>query len=138
VQDKTVTWTIRQGVIAEMTAHARDERPRECCGLLVGLPGRVLAARRAANLSPDPNRFLIDPKAHIEARREGRVHGTEVVGYYHSHPHSAPVPSPTDLSEAWFPDLLYAIVGLAGDDAETRIYELRHAEFVELAVTVVA
>ena len=106
-----------------------------CC---VGVRGRVLEARRAANLSADPNRFLIDPKAHIDARRDGRVNGTEVVGFYHSHPHSPPVPSPTDIAEAWYPDHLYAIVGLAGDEAETRIYELRNAQFVELAVTVVA
>jgi proteasome lid subunit RPN8/RPN11 len=132
-----VAWTIRQSVIAEMASHARDERPRECCGLLVGVRGRVLAARRAANLAADPNRFLIDPQAHIDARREGRVDGTAVVGFYHSHPHSPPVPSPTDLAEAWYPDHLYAIVGLSGDAAETRIYELREAQFIELAVTIV-
>jgi proteasome lid subunit RPN8/RPN11 len=132
-----LTWTIRESVIADMAAHARDERPRECCGLLVGVRGRVDLARRAANLSPDPNRFLVDPKAHIDALREGRVHGTDVIGFYHSHPHSAPVPSATDIAEAWYPDHLYAIVGLAGGDAETRFYELRNALFVELAVTVV-
>ena len=133
-----MAWTIRQSVIAEMAAHAREERPRECCGLLVGVPGRVLEARRAANLSADPNRFLIDPRAQLDARRDGRVNGTEVVGFYHSHPHSPPVPSPTDISEAWDSGHLYAIVGLAGDEAETRIYELRNAEFVALVVAVVA
>jgi proteasome lid subunit RPN8/RPN11 len=132
-----VTWSIRESVIADMADHARDERPRECCGLLVGVPGRVVLARRAANLSADPNRFLIDPKDHIKALREGRVNGTEVVGFYHSHPHSAPVPSATDIAEAWYPDHLYAIVGLAGARAETRIYELRNAQFIEVDVTVV-
>jgi proteasome lid subunit RPN8/RPN11 len=132
-----VAWTIRQSAIAEMIKHAREERPRECCGLLVGVPSRVLAARRATNLSADPNRFLIDPKAHIDARREGRADGTEVVGFYHSHPHSPPVPSPTDLAEAWYPDHLYAIVGFAGEVAEMRIYELREAQFIQLAVAVV-
>jgi proteasome lid subunit RPN8/RPN11 len=132
-----VTWTIRRSVIAEMARHARDERPRECCGLLVGAPGRVLTARRAANLASDPNRFLIDPKTHLDVRRDGRVDGSAVVGFYHSHPHSLPIPSATDIAEAWYPDHLYAIVGLAGDAAETRIYELRDAQFVELAVVVV-
>jgi proteasome lid subunit RPN8/RPN11 len=95
-------------------------------------------ARRAANLSGDPNRYLIDPKAHLDARRDGRVQGFEVVGFYHSHPHSAPVPSPTDIAEAWYPDHLYAIVGFVGDRADTRIYELRDARFVELALTVLS
>jgi proteasome lid subunit RPN8/RPN11 len=132
-----VTWTIRQSVLAAMIRHARDERPRECCGLLVGVRGQVLTARRAANLAVDPNRYLIDPKAHIEARRDGRLDGTEVVGFYHSHPHSRPVPSVTDIAEAWYREHLYAIVGFTGDVAETRIYELRNAQFFELPLTVV-
>jgi proteasome lid subunit RPN8/RPN11 len=121
-----------------MVAHARAERPRECCGLLIGVRGSLLTARRAANLSADPNRFLIDPKAHIEARRTGRNQGLNVVGFYHSHPHSAPIPSATDVAEASYDDHLYAIVGLAGDAAETRIYELRNRQFVELTLTIVA
>jgi proteasome lid subunit RPN8/RPN11 len=133
-----VTWTLRQSVVDDMVAHARTERPRECCGLLLGAPGRVVAARRAINLSSDPSRFLIDPKAHIDARRAGRGHGIDVVGFYHSHPHSAAIPSPTDVAEAWYEDHLYAIVGLAGAAAEMRIYELRNKQFVELTVTIVA
>jgi proteasome lid subunit RPN8/RPN11 len=133
-----VTWTIRQSVLDEMVAHARAERPRECCGLLVGAGGSVLMARRALNLSADPNRFLIDPKAHIDARRDGRGSGLDVVGFYHSHPHSAPIPSVTDVAEAWYDDHLYAIVGLAGDAAETRIYELRNKQFVEVTITIIA
>lgn len=121
-----------------MVAHALEQRPRECCGLLIGPAGHVFVARRATNLSADPNRYLIDPKAYIEARRDGRVHGFEVVGFYHSHPHSAPVPSPTDIAEAWYPDHLYAIVGLVDDRVDTRIYQLRDAQFVELAMTVLA
>jgi proteasome lid subunit RPN8/RPN11 len=133
-----VTWTIRQSVLDAMVAHARDQRPRECCGLLIGRDGQVLIARRAANLSDDPNRYLLDPKAYLDARREGRIQGFAVLGFYHSHPHSAPVPSPTDIAEAWYPDHLYAIVGFADDRPETRIYELRDSQFVELRMAVVA
>ena len=59
-----------------------------------------------------PNRFLIDPKDHIDARRIARGRGLDVIGFYHSHPHSDPYPSPTDLAEAAYGDTVSVIVSL--------------------------
>ena len=56
-----------------MAAHAQAESPRECCGLLIGIAGHVVEARRAPNLSGDPNRFLLDPQAHVEFRLNDHV-----------------------------------------------------------------
>ena len=90
--------------------------------MLVGTMAAIAAAVRATNLSENPSRFLIDPKDHIQARRDARAAGMDVVGFYHSHPHSAPVPSETDLDEASYANHLYLIVGLAGEAAELRLY----------------
>ena len=92
--------------------------------MLLGAPDVVSDARPARNLAADANRFLIDPRDHIDARREARALGLDVVGFYHSHPHSAAVPSPTDLAEASYPDHLYLIVGLAGEQPEAQLYRL--------------
>ena len=105
-----------------VVAHARETAPAECCGMLVGTMAAIAAAVRATNLSENPSRFLIDPKDHIQARRDARAAGMDVVGFYHSHPHSAPVPSETDLDEASYANHLYLIVGLAGEAAELRLY----------------
>ena len=78
--------------------------------MLIGHADEVVEAVRAANLSDDPNKYSLDPKAHIDARRSARVRGLEVVGFYHSHPHSEPEPSITDLAEATYPGFLYLIV----------------------------
>jgi proteasome lid subunit RPN8/RPN11 len=91
----------------------------------------VTHACRARNLATDRNRFLIDPKDHFDARREARARGLDVVGFYHSHPDSAPLPSPTDLAEATYPDHLYLIVGLAGDEPDVRLYRLQACGFTE-------
>jgi proteasome lid subunit RPN8/RPN11 len=88
-------------------------------------------AHPARNLATDPNRFLIDPKDHIDVRRTTRARGLDVVGFYHSHPQSAAVPSPTDLAEASYPDHLYLIVGLASERPDVRLYRLEGRGFKE-------
>jgi proteasome lid subunit RPN8/RPN11 len=122
---------VRRAALDAAIAHARETAPAECCGMLLGTPDVVMEARPARNLATDPNRFLIDPKDHIDARREARARALDVVGFYHSHPHSAAVPSQTDLAEASYPDHLYLIVGLAGEQPDGRLYRLEERGFRE-------
>ena len=109
--------------IQSMLAHAREQAPRECCGLLVGRGTTVIRAVRARNLDPTATRYLINPEDHFAAIRAARAEGCEVVGAYHSHPASAPVPSATDISEANSgADFLYVIV--SPDTEEVRGYRM--------------
>lgn len=129
-------WTIAGEVLDRLKTHARDSQPRECCGLLLGRPGHVVAARPAANLAESPDRFELDPQAHVAAIRETRGSDIGVVGFYHSHPHSAPVPSERDLAESTYPDALHVIIGsLTASEIEVRGYYLREGgyERVELS-----
>jgi len=123
---------VRRAALDAAISHAREAAPAECCGTLLGASDVVSEARPARNLATDPNRFLIDPKDHIDARREARALGLDIVGFYHSHPHSAAVPSPTDLAEASYPAHLYLIVGLAGNEPDVRLYRLEEDRFLEL------
>jgi proteasome lid subunit RPN8/RPN11 len=102
----------KQGIIDEVVAHARREAPGECCGVLIGNATTIVEAIPTRNLSDNQNRFLIDPQGHMAALRRSRALGLEVLGFYHSHPHSAAVPSARDLDEAGYPDLLMMIVSL--------------------------
>jgi proteasome lid subunit RPN8/RPN11 len=116
----------------DIVAHARETAPAECCGLLVGTGDTVAEAVRAANVDVNPNRFEIDPGDHIRARRAARALGWEVLGFYHSHPHSPATPSPSDRAEALYPDHLYLIVSLRGDPAEVRLFRLEADGFAEV------
>jgi proteasome lid subunit RPN8/RPN11 len=110
-------------VIRDMLAHAREEAPRECCGLLVGKGQSVVRSVRARNLDAKATRYLIDPEDHFAAIRTARAEGLEVVGAYHSHPSSTPVPSATDIAEANSgSDFLYVIVSLVNEDV--RAYRI--------------
>jgi proteasome lid subunit RPN8/RPN11 len=122
-------------VIDEVAAHAREMLPAECCGVLLGTEYEVVQAVRACNLSEDPNRYRLDPKDHINARRAARQRGLEVVGFYHSHPRSEPEPSAADLSEATYPGHLYLIVRPLLEGAKVRVFRFEQGRFLELGFT---
>jgi proteasome lid subunit RPN8/RPN11 len=124
--------------IADMVAHAREAAPAECCGLLAGRGGAVVEAVRTRNIAEDPKRFLIDPADHITGRRDARQRGLEIVGFYHSHVFAAALPSARDRDEAAYPDHLFAIVGLASDPPEMRLFRLIDGNFLEVPFVTVA
>ena len=113
---------IRAAVLEAIVAHARVERPRECCGLLIGAGGVIVEAVATDNVADDPvRRFEIPPIEHIRQLRRCRTLTAEtgeqhdVVGAYHSHPRSAAQPSPTDIEQA-FQEFVYVIAGSADAD----------------------
>ena len=126
------------GVLADVVAHAREAAPAECCGLLLGHGDGVVEAVRTRNASDDPSRFVVEPADHIRERRQARSRGLDVVGFYHSHPRSAAVPSDTDRAEAAYPDHLYLIVGLAAEPPEVRLFRFDGRNFLEMSFVTVA
>jgi proteasome lid subunit RPN8/RPN11 len=102
---------VTSGTIATLLAEAALAAPNECCGLLLGRSGRVLEARPASNIAPDPSRhFEIDPAALLAAHRAARSGGPELLGYYHSHPQGHPLPSATDCEHASGDGRAWAII----------------------------
>ena len=96
--------------------------------------GSVARSVRARNLDANATRYLIDPEDHFAAIRGARAEGLEVVGAYHSHPSSAPVPSPTDIAEANSgSDFLYVIVSLVNEDV--RAYRIDAGVCMPLALS---
>jgi proteasome lid subunit RPN8/RPN11 len=127
---------ISQAALDTIAAHARSEHPRECCGLLVGTAGTILQAVPVENTAADPFRgYEIAPAAYLAEIKRGREQGTAVVGAYHSHPKSEPVPSPTDLEMA-FSDFLFVIAGPVNDapELEVRAYLLGDAQLQEVTL----
>jgi proteasome lid subunit RPN8/RPN11 len=126
--------TLPQTVIAEMLAHARDEAPNECCGLLIGRRGAVESAVRARNLEAGPTRYLVDPQDHFAAMKNARARRLLVIGAYHSHPSGAPTPSASDIAEAsGGSDFLYVIVSPASGGMTGYFLKNGEVVFVELA-----
>jgi proteasome lid subunit RPN8/RPN11 len=111
------------------------EHPRECCGLLLGDGGRIAEAVPVENVAVDPlRRYEIPPAAYAAQIRRCRERGgIAVLGAYHSHPRSAPVPSPTDTAEA-FAHFWFLIAGPVAADAPVyvRAYHLIDGNLLEV------
>jgi [CysO sulfur-carrier protein]-S-L-cysteine hydrolase len=109
---------IAQGLIDELVAHAREDLPNECCGLIGGRNGEALVIHRVENAAASPLRYEMDPKAQYDAYTAIEGAGMELLAIYHSHTKSAAYPSQTDVNQAvaW-PDQVYVIVSLADAEA---------------------
>lgn len=130
---------IKRAALDAIREHARRDSPYECCGLLIGTAHEVIDAVATINVAADPlRRFEVSPVEHFAQIRRCResVPVLAVVGVYHSHPHSAPHPSPTDLEQA-FEEFLYVIAGPVDEEAalEVRGYQLRAGRFEPAELT---
>ena len=110
---------ISQQLLDELIAHAREDLPNECCGLVGGSDGAARSVYRARNEFASPLSYRIageDQYRIIE--KEMRDRGEDLLAIYHSHTKSPAYPSQTDVNQAvaW-PDQVYIIVSLADPDA---------------------
>jgi proteasome lid subunit RPN8/RPN11 len=98
--------------VDEIIAHAREDAPNECCGIIAGTDGSVEKLYRAVNAEASPYRYNVDPKDLLRIYRDIDSNGWDVLAIYHSHTHTEAYPSPTDVRLAAWPDAYYLIVSL--------------------------
>ncbi len=98
--------------IDEMIAHAREEAPNECCGIIAGQDGRAVKLFRARNSEASPYRYNVDPEDLFRIYRECDSNGWEFLAIYHSHTASEAYPSPTDVRLSFWPEAYYVLVSL--------------------------
>jgi proteasome lid subunit RPN8/RPN11 len=129
---------IAQGLIDEMVAHAREELPNECCGMVGGVDGEARVVRRVANAAASPLRFEMDPQGQIDAYNAIEGNGEELLAIYHSHTKSAAYPSQTDVNQAvvW-PEQVYLIVSLEDEGApDVKGYLLKDLRIADVELVV--
>jgi proteasome lid subunit RPN8/RPN11 len=111
---------IAQSLIDEMVAHAREDLPNECCGMVGGADGEASVVIPVINSAASPLRFEMDPQGQYNALKSIEDAGKEMLAIYHSHTKSAAYPSQTDVNQAvnW-PDAIWVIVSL--EDSENPV-----------------
>ena len=104
--------TLPQAFIDEMIAHALEDAPNECCGIIAGQDGRAVKLFRAQNSEASPYRYNVDPRELFRIYRECDENGWEFMVIYHSHTASEAYPSATDVRLAFWPETFYVLVSL--------------------------
>jgi proteasome lid subunit RPN8/RPN11 len=114
-----LTADVRAALFDHASEGAARDPPEEVCGVLEGgrgPPDSVVSTTRVDNVADAPrSAYELDPAATVGAIDDAERAGREVVGFYHSHPESAPVPSAVDRERATWTGYVYAIVSPASD-----------------------
>jgi [CysO sulfur-carrier protein]-S-L-cysteine hydrolase len=138
---------IAQALLDDVIAHAREEYDLECCGMIAyeqgeqgepdELPRAARVVHRAKNIHASRKRFEIDGKEVLRAEGEFEDAGLRMGAIYHSHTHTEPYPSQTDINFArnW-PGVEWVIVGLADREPEVRCYLIEGGEVTEVPLQV--
>lgn len=131
---------IAQSLIDEMVAHAREDLPNECCGMVGGADGEAKSVYRARNRFASPLRFGVNSDDLFRiTQKEMPARGEELIAIYHSHTKSAAYPSQTDLNEAQqsWPDAIWVIVSLEDETApDVKGYWLKGLEIADAELVV--
>lgn len=125
-----------QSQIDQMVAHARDELPNECCGVIAARGDAATTVHRAVNAAASPLRYEIDSGDFLRIYNLIDEADEEIGAIYHSHTRSAALPSQTDINLALWPDALYVIVSLAGEEPEVRAFSIRDRKVDEVPLEI--
>jgi proteasome lid subunit RPN8/RPN11 len=119
--------------------HAETTYPEECCGIVIGKIESITDLKKIKvilDIIPTPNiwnealakslakitnlssrksqkekNFFIAPEELLKAQKQAREQKAIVLGFYHSHPDAAAIPSEFDRAIAW-PSYSYLILSL--------------------------
>ncbi|MDQ6915954.1 MAG: M67 family metallopeptidase [Actinomycetota bacterium] len=130
---------IARQLIDELVAHAREDAPNECCGMIAARDGEAVRVYRARNAAASPLRYDIESEDVLRVTQDIDDAELDLGAIYHSHTRSAPYPSQTDVNYAFFPGrdeamwpgAIYVIVGVGGDEPEVRAYRIPSRDRIE-------
>jgi proteasome lid subunit RPN8/RPN11 len=127
---------ISRQLLDDVIAHAREDAPNECCGMIASRDGEAVLVHRARNTAASPFRYEMDGMEQYRIQSEIEDAGLELGAIYHSHTRSAPEPSQTDINLAFYPEALYVIVGLKSPEPDVRAWRIVDGQVSEASLEV--
>ena len=110
---------IPKALYEELIAHCQAQYPKEACGILAGVDGKVERVFPMTNVDDSPISYAFEPKEQLRVHKgmaEGKL---DLLAIYHSHTATAASPSPVDVARAsepgvalLMPDVHYVLVSL--------------------------
>ncbi len=123
--------------IQELVRSAQKAYPQEACGLLVGIGEEVREVIALPNIARNPeHHYRMDDRAYGNAIFQVQKRVLSVIGFYHSHPNSDPIPSQEDIRDANYPETPYLIIGLRHPDSELAAWQIRYGQVTPVEIHV--
>ena len=121
--------------VDEMAAHALEEAPNECCGIIAGKDGSATKLFRAKNAEASPYRYKVDDRDLFRIYKECSESDWDFLAIYHSHTASEAYPSPTDVRLAIWPEAYYILVSTKEPGTPVvRAYRIIDGEITEESI----
>jgi proteasome lid subunit RPN8/RPN11 len=117
----------------QMLAHVLSDPALERCGLLSGQDGMVKRVWPVPNALQSPVAYRMDGPEFAEAMIGCEF---EPLGIFHSHPAGPPVPSPTDMAEAAYPESIYVVISLQTTPPSVRAFTIVDGRVSEMAIDI--
>lgn len=115
---------IPKPIFQGMIEHARRESPLECCGILSGKDKTVEKVFELRNSEESTIRYSMPPLEQLRVFEEMEKEAMEMIAIYHSHPHTIPFPSETDVKLAFYPDVSSVIISLKEEDPVIKAFQI--------------
>jgi proteasome lid subunit RPN8/RPN11 len=122
--------TLNRTHCQEIFEYAREAAPAECCGLIGGTAEKASSLYPLRNVAANAQvAYEAAPEDLFGAQRQMRERGEQLLAIYHSHPRAIePEPSATDVRLAYYPQAIYFIIGLAGEQPVMRAFKISEAD----------
>jgi proteasome lid subunit RPN8/RPN11 len=115
---------IPKSIYLKMVEHAKRECPLECCGILGGKDHTVEKGFELQNTEKSPVRYFMSPQEQLKVFEEIEKDAMEMVAIYHSHTHTIPFPSETDVKLAFYPEISSIIISLKEKDPVVKAFRI--------------
>jgi proteasome lid subunit RPN8/RPN11 len=115
---------IPKSIYEKMVDHAKKERPLECCGILSGKEKTVQKIFELKNTEESPIQYSMSPQDQLKVFEEMEKESMEMIAIYHSHPHTIPFPSETDVKLALYPDVSSIIISLKEKSPVVKAFQI--------------
>src|SRR4030067_1937018 len=113
-----------KAIFQGMLDHAKRESPLECCGILSGKEKIVQKAFELKNSEESPVQYSMSPRDQLKAFEEMEKESMDMVAIYHSHTHTIPFPSQTDVRLAFYPEISSIIISLQEQDPIRKAFRI--------------
>ena len=124
-----------------MLDEAQSKVPEEACGLVAGK--RDVDTFLSTSVIPvtnelhSPYRYRMQPRQQLSAFERIDKNGWEIAAIYHSHPLGPDQPSPIDIAEAFYPDVIHLIWSGRCGDWHCRAFRIQQDQAEEIQIQLI-